>query len=158
MTGQEDRAMSHSAQTDVGVSIEGNKIVVRRLFEEAFNGGELPVVDELWIPSELESGKHSITALRSAFPDYRRTIEAQLSEGDLVATRWIARGTHRGPYQSRILGRTLAPTERSFEVPGMSVHRIAGGRIVQAWVLGNDSAELLSQLNALPCSEVTASH
>ncbi len=116
------------------------------------------MVDELWIPDGLESGKLNVAALRSAFPDYRRTIEAQLSEGDLVATRWTARGTHRGPYQSRILDRTLGPTGRSFEVPGISFHRIAAGRIVQAWVVGNDSAELLAQLNALPRSEVRAPH
>ncbi len=150
--------MSHPAQTAVAVSNEANKAVVRRLFEEAFNQGELSVVDELWIPDGLESGKLNVAALRSAFPDYRRTIEAQLSEGDLVATRWTARGTHRGPYQSRILDRTLGPTGRSFEVPGISFHRIAAGRIVQAWVVGNDSAELLAQLNALPRSEVRAPH
>ena len=148
--------MPDSAQTDVAVSSEAHKAVVRRLFDEAFNQGELSVVDELWIPDRLERGKLSIAALRSGFPDYRRTIEAQLSEGDLVATRWTARGSHRGPYQSRVLGRTLAPTGRSFEVPGVSFHRIAAGRIVQAWVVGNDSAELLAQLNALPHARVTA--
>jgi predicted ester cyclase len=94
---------------------------------------------------------HSL--LRTAFPDYHRTIEAQIAEGDLVVTRWTARGTHRGPFRSGVLGRTLTPTGRAVDVPGISIHRVAGGRIVQSWVQGNDSAQLLRQLGALPDAE-----
>ena len=86
--------MPHSAQTDVAVSSEANKAVVRRLFGEAFNQGELSVVDELWIPDGLESGKLSIAAMRSAFPDYRRTIEAQLHSPEL--RRRVTVGLNKG--------------------------------------------------------------
>jgi predicted ester cyclase len=141
--------MSQTTVSDTAQSTEANKRVIRRLFDEAFNQGNLETVDELWIPSKLEEGKRSIVALRSAFPDYRRTIEAQIADGDVVVSRWTARGTHRGPFSSRILGTTVAPTEARFETPGISIHRVADGRVVEAWVMGNDSAELLLQLGAL---------
>jgi predicted ester cyclase len=141
--------MSQTTLAGAAQSCEANKLVIRRLFDEAFNQGNLETVDELWIPSKLEGGKSSIVALRRAFPDYHRTIEAQVAEGNLVVTRWTARGTHRGPYRSRALGRDLAPSNRTFETPGISIHRVAEGRVAEAWVLGNDSAELLTQLGAL---------
>ncbi len=141
--------MTQTTPTDTAQSTEANKHVIRKLFDEAFNQGNLETVDGLWIPSELESGKRSIVALRSAFPDYHRTIEAQIADGDLVVTRWTARGTHRGPFSSRILGTTVAPTGARFDTPGISMHRVEAGRVVEAWVMGNDSAELLLQLGAL---------
>jgi predicted ester cyclase len=141
--------MSQTTPSDTAQSTEANKRVIRRLFDEAFNRGELEAVDALWILSKLEEGKRSIVALRSAFPDYHRTIEAQIADGDLVVSRWTARGTHRGPFSSRILGTTVTPTGARFDTPGISIHRIEDGRVVEAWVMGNDSAELLLQLGAL---------
>jgi predicted ester cyclase len=130
-------------------TIEARKRIVCQLFEEAFNRGDLATVDKLWIPGNLEEGKRAIVNLRTAFPDYHRTIEAQVAEGDLIVTRWTARGTHRGPFRSGVLGRTVAATGATFETPGISMHRIADGRVTEAWVLGNDSATLLAQLGAL---------
>ena len=36
---------------------------------------------------------------RTGFPDFHDTIDLQLSEGDLVATRFTSSGTHTGPFQ-----------------------------------------------------------
>ena len=141
--------MTTSALTETTASTAAQKALVRRFMEEVFNRGNLAVVDELWIPDQIEGGKRAVANLRGAFPDYHRTVEAQVAEGDLVVTRWTMRGTHRGPYRSGALGRTLAPTGRRVEVPGTSIHRLAGGRIVESWVQGNDSAQLLLQLGAL---------
>ena len=142
--------MAAAAQTETTARAAANKALVRRFMEEVFNRGNLAVVDELWKPEAVEAGKRGTENLRAAFPDYHRTVEAQVAEGDLVVTRWTMRGTHRGPYRSGALGRTLAPTGRRVEVPGTSIHRLAGGRIVESWVQGNDSAQLLLQLGALP--------
>ena len=130
---------------------EENKAVVRRLFEEVFNRGKLAAVDELWIEGQAEEGKRAVTRWRTAFPDYHRTIDAQVAEGDTVATRWTMRGTHGGPYESRALGRTVPPTGSRVEIRGMSMHRVVGGRITEASVVGqNDSLDLLQQIGALP--------
>ena len=135
------------------MATDENKALIRRFFDEVFNRGSLAAIDELWIAGREATGKRSTMNLRTAFPDYHRTIEAQIAEGDLVTTRWIARGTHRGPYFSEALGRSIAPTGTPIEVRGVSIHRIADGRIVDAWVMGNDSLELLQQLGAIPAAD-----
>ncbi len=145
--------MAAAAQTETTAGAAANKALVRRFMEEVFNRGNLAAVDELWKPDGIEGGRRAVEHLRAAFPDYHRTVEAQVAEGDLVVTRWTMRGTHRGPYRSGALRRTLAPTGRRVEVPGISIHRLAGGRIVESWVQGNDSAQLLLQLGALPVDD-----
>ena len=90
------------------MSSEQNKVIVRRFFEEPWKGN-LDVVDELTasdyvghdpaLPEPLrgpEGVKEFIATYREGFPDARITVEQQLAEGDLVATRWSARGTHEG--------------------------------------------------------------
>ena len=66
---------------------EQNKTNIRRLFEEVWNKGQLPVADELFAPTYThhdsstpdlgrgpESEKKRVTLYRSAFPDIRFTI------------------------------------------------------------------------------------
>jgi predicted ester cyclase len=131
------------------MSTEANKALIQRFFEEVFNRGNLEAIDELWIAGAEESGKRAVLNLRTAFPDYHRTIEQQIADGDTVVTRWTMRGTHRGPFISQALGRVIASTGRSMTVPGVSIHRVVDGRLVEAWVSGNDSLELLQQLGAI---------
>jgi predicted ester cyclase len=131
------------------MSTEANKALIQRFFEEVFNRGDLEAIDELWIDGAEESGKRAVTHVRTAFPDYHRTIEQQIAEGDTVVTRWTMRGTHRGPFTSQTLGRVVGPTGRSVTVPGVSIHRVTDGRVVEAWVTGNDSLELLQQIGAI---------
>ena len=89
---------------------EQNKAIVRRLLEEPWRN--LNIVDELAAsdyighnpdnPEPLrgpEDIKKSISTYRAAFPDARLMVEQQLGEGDMVATRWTARGTHDGTHQ-----------------------------------------------------------
>ena len=143
--------MAAPAHPEATADPAANKALVRRFFEEVFNRGNLAAVDELWIPGRLEGGKRAVGHLRTAFPDYHRTIEAQVAEGDLVVTRWTMRGTHRGPYRSGALGRTLAPTGRRVAVPAIGIHRLADGRIVESLGLNiDDSVDLLLQLGILP--------
>jgi len=97
--------MAAAAQTETTASGAANKALARRFMEEVFNRGNLAVVEELWKPNQIESGTRAVQSVRTAFPDYHRTIEAQVAEGDLVVTRWTMRGTHRGPYRSGALGR-----------------------------------------------------
>jgi predicted ester cyclase len=91
--------------------------------------------------------KAFVAGYRRAFPDARSTVEEQVAEGDKVVTRWRARGTHRGE-----LG-PFPATGRAFEMEGVTIERIAGGRIVEVWV-ARDELGLLRQLGLVPEPQV----
>ena len=80
------------------MSTEENKVLLRRLFEEVWNQGNLAAVDELLAadyvlhdPAMLIRGpegfKAYVSAFRAAFPDIHATIEDQIAEEDKVAMR-----------------------------------------------------------------------
>jgi steroid delta-isomerase-like uncharacterized protein len=134
---------------------ETNKTVSRRLIEEAFNQGTYDVIDELVAPTYvnhdpftgdtmgLEGTREVIEGYRSAFPDLKVTIEDQLAERDLVATRWTAKGTHKG----ELLG--IAPTGKEATVTGLTIDRIKDGKIVESW--NNwDTLGMMRQLGLVP--------
>jgi steroid delta-isomerase-like uncharacterized protein len=138
------------------MSAQENKLVSWRLQEEVFGQGELALVDELLAPDyvshapgdpELSRGpeeiKEIVRAYHAAFPDLTFTVEKQVAEGDLVVTRWIARGTHQGEFMG------VPPSGRRIEVSGMSMDRISGSRIVENW--NNwEALEMMQQIGAIP--------
>jgi predicted ester cyclase len=136
---------------------EENKAVSRRLLEQLFNEGNLDVAEELIAPDAIDHDpqnpfpdehgpevmKKQVSLYRGAFPDLRLTIEEQIAEGDLVATRWSAVGTHEG----ELMG--VQPTHKQATVTGIALDRIEGGKIVEAW--GNwDTLGMMQQLGLVP--------
>jgi steroid delta-isomerase-like uncharacterized protein len=120
---------------------ENNKAVVQRWFEEVWNQGRAESIDALFAEDGVSHGlgeagvevrgpaafKPFLERLRGAFPDIHFTVEDTLAEGDRVAARWRAEMTHRGDH----LG--LPASGRQAEVTGMSIVRIADGKIVEGW-------------------------
>ena len=91
----------------------------------------------------IDATKASIAAYRDAFPDLKLTVEEQIAEGDLVVTRWTARGTHQG----ELMG--MAPTGKQATVTGITIDRLENGRIAESrtnW----DALGLMQQLGAVP--------
>jgi steroid delta-isomerase-like uncharacterized protein len=82
----------------------------------------------------------------TAFPDLHNTIEKQVAEGNVVATRGTTHGTHQGP-----LGK-IAATGKSVSVPWMIFTRFDGGRIVENHEI-YDEAALMKQLGVAPESD-----
>jgi steroid delta-isomerase-like uncharacterized protein len=136
------------------MAAQDNKTISRRFFEEVWNGGNLDALDDLaaqdCVLHDRDMGEHRgvdaarefVTAYRKAFPDLRFTIEEQIAEADKVATRWTARGTHR----SELMG--IPPTEKSVSVSGITIDRIAGGRIAES--IGSwDALGMMQQLGIL---------
>lgn len=81
------------------MSVEANKVIVRRTFEEIFNQGNLTLVDT-WVaatfvnhaaPAEMlpgsESLKEHVVLLRIAFPDLHFRIEDLIADEERVAAR-----------------------------------------------------------------------
>jgi steroid delta-isomerase-like uncharacterized protein len=132
---------------------------VSRRFTELFSTDDPTVADGVFAPDVVFHGavpegdlcgvdavKAFVAAYRAAFPDAVSTVEDQVADGDTVATRWRARGTHAGP-----LGE-LPATGRTFDVRGITIERFAAGRIVEIWV-ARDELGLMRQLGALRASE-----
>jgi len=131
------------------VSIEENKALVRRYFD-AWNGADIPL-EEILAPNVrdpmayegqsagIDGYREFFAVWRAAFPDLHSTIEEMIAEGDLVATRWSATGTHLGPYHEH------PPTGRRFSFMAVSFARVAGGKIVEDWYF-NDHLALYRQL------------
>ena len=128
-----------------------------RFFEEVFSQGDLDLVDELVAPDYVghpsgpeeelrgpQGVREYIGRLREGIPDLTLTIEDQVADGDKVATRWTARGTHDG----ELLG--AAPTGRTATVTGITIQRLgAKGRIVEGWTSW-DMLGMLQQLGIAP--------
>ena len=141
------------------MSVEANKAVCRRFYEDVFNRGDLdaaaaiiapPVADEAPVPEGARRPspagiRRLAERFRSAFPDLHFTIDWQLAEGDMVATHWTFCGTHRGTYTTPRA--TVPPTGRRVTWRGAHTFRLAAGQIVQEW-LTVDGMALLEQLGA----------
>lgn len=139
------------------MSTEANKAIIRRLFKEAFEQGNLTMLDEIIAPNQVTGGpsampglpsgpegtKMLITAYRNAFPDLRFTIDEQIAEGNTVVTRWTVLGTHKGELAG------LPATGKAATVVGMGVDRIENGKIVESWGLF-DQFGMLQQLGVIP--------
>jgi steroid delta-isomerase-like uncharacterized protein len=138
-----------------------NKELSRR-FTELFSTGDEALADEILSPDVvfhgtagtgerrgIEAMKSFIAEYRRAFPDARSAVEDQVAEDDKVVTRWRARGTHQGP-----LG-PLAATGRNFEMDGITIERIAGGKIAEVWV-ARDDLGVLDQLGLVPDRETAS--
>ena len=132
-----------------------NKALVRRIFDEVWNQGNLQVLDEVLDPNykgEYPSGptmtsaeqlKRYIAATRAAFPDLRWAVEDLIAEGDKVVARWTNRGTHQGEW------RGIAATGKPVTMSGVSIFRIVNGKIRERW--GNtDALGVMRQLGTIP--------
>jgi len=135
---------------------EGNKTTVRRLIEEVWNKGYMPVADELFAPTYVhhdsstpdvgrgpEGEKKRATLYRNAFPDFRLTIEDLVAEGETVVARWSGRGTHKGELNG------IAPTGKQINITGVSIARFANNKITEGWV-NWDALGLMRQIGAVP--------
>ena len=138
------------------MSAEQNKALVRRLMEEVFNRGDISLVDELFAPDFVEHeelppgippGREAVkqlpTIFRSAFPDFKATIDDIIAEGDKVAIRMTWSGTHKGEFMG------IPPTGQSVSFGVFDIIRIAGGRVVEHW--GQmDNMDMMQQLGVIP--------
>jgi predicted ester cyclase len=75
----------------------------------------------------------------SAFPDVNYTIDDILAEGDKTVIRCTIRATHKGTFMG------IPATGKRIVVKGVEIDRIAGGKIVEAWVF-DDSHRMMTQL------------
>jgi predicted ester cyclase len=117
---------------------ERNKAVALRVFEENFNQGRFQVADEIYAPDFRNHGLHRDVDLRvdqqavhdekKAFPNLKMTVTHVIAEGDLVAVRWVFRGTHAAAGYGG-----LPATGTRLEMSGMTIWRFVDGKIHDEW-------------------------
>ena len=77
---------------------DDGKELVTRYLEEAWNNGNVDVVDELFTPELSARLKPLISAFRAGFPDWHCVIDDFVVEGDKVVNRWTGKATHTGNF------------------------------------------------------------
>jgi steroid delta-isomerase-like uncharacterized protein len=132
----------------------------RRIFEDVWNRKNLNAIDDLIAADYVhhdagtlaangpDGYKHFVTSYMNAFPDAQFTIHdaftvGQNSDGENEVTRWTVVGTHEGELAG------IPRTGRRFSVTGISIARIANGKITESW--NNwDALGLMQQLGVVP--------
>ena len=92
---------------------------------------------------DLSDVKEYSTAVFSAFPDLRFTLEDIVAQGDKVVYRASATGTHKGDFMG------IASTGKRVTFASIVISRIANGKFQEDWE-SFDGAYVLQQLGALP--------
>jgi steroid delta-isomerase-like uncharacterized protein len=131
---------------------EDNKALARRSWEII---DDLDVLDEVYASDLVwhepdgdvrgpEEARQFVTMYKTAFPDLKVTVEDIVADGDKVVTRWTARGTHQGEIEE--FG---PPTGRQLELQGITIHRVADGKLVEEWER-YDNLGVMQQLGLAP--------
>jgi steroid delta-isomerase-like uncharacterized protein len=138
------------------MSAETNKAVVRRYIEESA-GGRVDHLDDVLAPTyrssmpgwptlDREGDKQMVLAFYGGFPDLRPRVEAQVAEGDRVATRVTWQGTHTGTFQG------IPATGKVVTMPVIRFDRLEGGQIAESWVQF-DALGTMQQLGVIPAPQ-----
>jgi steroid delta-isomerase-like uncharacterized protein len=134
---------------------ESNRLFMRR-FTEFCNTASKKLAAELIAPDAIFSipGRSEplrgpagyleiIGMMRGGFPDIQWTLEEMITEGDKVAARFTARGTHRGTFFG------VPPTGKTIAVKAINFYCLSGGQIVEEHGQP-DFLGLLQQIGAVP--------
>jgi steroid delta-isomerase-like uncharacterized protein len=126
--------------------------LVNRFTDEAWNGGNLDLIDELFAADYVghdaprpdpvrgpEGMKDFLRMYHGAFSDAHITLDDVIIKDDRVVTRWTGRGTHDGD----LMG--IPPTGKKIEFVGIRIFRVAESKIVEGWVVW-DTFGLMRQL------------
>ncbi len=143
------------------MSLEENKRLAREAIK-IWTTGDLDAADALYAPDYVNHQHHDpedprdlhgvpamktfIKEFRQAFPDFLDSIDIQIAEGDMVATRFTSMGTHRGAFMG------VEPTNRELTWTGISIDRISEGKIVESWA-NWDMMGMMQQLGAISEAE-----
>ena len=136
------------------MSIETNKALVRRFYDQVLNGRRMEAIDELAVagydehdplPGQREGRdglKDRVSMLVEGLaPTF--TVEDVVAEGDRVVVRWTNSARHVGDF----LG--IPPTGRSCAIAGIDIYRLEDGRLAEHWHV-IDQLAMLQQLGLIP--------
>ena len=118
------------------MSVEENKVLATRFYEEILNSRDMNVADEILDSQYID---HSATApglenfktyfgmISSVFPDIKVTVEDLFADDNKVAARLTIRGTQLGSF------RGFPATGMQATWSGMDIIHISAGKIIERW-------------------------
>jgi predicted ester cyclase len=133
------------------------KSLVRRIYEEAYNKGNLAVLDDLIAgdyqrhhpPMKEVQGltayKKFVTDVRNAYTNFEIRLEEVLQDGNKTVVRLSLSGKHTGRTPTLM----APPTGKEICMPGCAVATWENGKIVEEWVY-NDYMGLTHQFGVMP--------
>ena len=138
----------------MGGFMSNNRELLERFYEEVMNRGNLSFIDEFCSPDYVEHDddalspdreglKQHVATIRQGFPDLHVTVEDILMDGDRVAARTRATGTHRGNFAG------LQPTNKQVAIDGMDLVRVVDGKLAEHWGM-MDERGMMQQLGMMP--------
>ncbi len=132
------------------------KAIIKRWVEGGWNNGNLNLVDDLYSPDfEIHDStspvpvkgyaafKSYVQMFRTALLDIHFTIDDMVEDGDKVAWRWTATGTHLG----ELMG--AAPSGKTASVTGIVISRFENGKWREDEI-NWDTLGMLQQLDIIP--------
>ncbi|WP_131767308.1 ester cyclase [Candidatus Protofrankia californiensis] len=146
----------HLAGTDTAVatsSVETNKTVARRLYEEVVNEGRLDLLDDLLAEEASrrtgggtfgrDSFASHVTELRANVTDLKATVTNLVAEGDRVVVFWRIQGIHSG----EVWG--VPGTGNTIDGTSISLITFRDSKVID-YVVTPDRLTILQQLGAIP--------
>lgn len=134
------------------MSEEANKSIVHE-YIDTWNRGDIDGLADYWSPDIIhhtrslrqnaDDVKNVLSDFMSAFPDLHFKIDDIVVQGDRVATRMTASGTHTGAYMG------VPATGKNINCTVMGIVRLQDGKIVEHWGV-TDELAMLAQLGLLP--------
>ncbi|MDQ3704991.1 MAG: ester cyclase [Chloroflexota bacterium] len=141
----------------MSLSVEEKKQGIRDLYEKAFNARNLDYLDQVFDasymdhstdapgPMDRDSFKQFVGMYFQAFPDMRFEIEGEIvAEGDYVAWRDVATGTHQGEFMG------IPATGKRIRITGVHIGQFdENGYAIAHWS-AVDTLGMLQQLGVVP--------
>jgi len=100
-----------------------NKALARRIYVEMWNKNKPALAAEIF--ARPEGVENFLRQFLPSFSNLQHTVDEMIAEGDVVATRFTARGIHSGPWMN------FPATGRAIQYSGVTWMRIADGKIVE---------------------------
>ena len=138
------------------MSLEDNKAVLRRLYDEVSNAKNLDVLGEIIAEDSVDhdafpgmptTGPDAYEAVfgasHRAFSDFHMMVHDMVAEGDKVAIRMTISGTHDGEFMG------MPPTGKKISIGAVELFEVKDGKITGRWGTP-DRATLMEQLGLAP--------
>lgn len=134
---------------------ESNADVFRRYLKDVWEGGRLDTLDDFFapdflnhnpvpgLPANRDGERRLVEMFREAFSSFTTNVETAVPEGERLAARWTAKGTHTGTFAG------VPPTGIEITMIGIEFLRFVDGKIAEVWI-NFDMAGLLQQLGVIP--------